>query len=173
MEMHEGEQLIWRGHPAARSAIGFYLKWGLLALLPVAFAGVVKANGEGTGLPYWMWITLSLLLLGMVVAADILRRAGVDYVLTTHRIRIRRGILSRREQSTRIDRVQNINTNQRLLDRILGIGAVEFETAGTEAQGATFRFAGVADPHGLVAKLETYLAQLRELAAGEAPTGGA
>jgi uncharacterized membrane protein YdbT with pleckstrin-like domain len=108
----------------------------------------------------------------MVVVADILRRAGVDYVLTTHRIRIRRGILSRREQSTRIDRVQNINTDQRLLDRILGIGAVEFETAGTEARWATFRFAGVADPHGLVAKLEVYLAQLRELAAGEAAPGG-
>ncbi len=170
MEMHEGERLIWRGHPSVRSSVAFYLKWGLLALLPVAFAGIFKANGHGTGMAYWKWIVVSLALLALVVVADVLRRAGVDYVLTTQRIRIRRGILSRREQSTLIERVQNVNTDQRLIDRILGIGAVEFETAGTDSSGASFRFAGVADPHGLVAKFESYLAQLRQLAADQPET---
>jgi len=169
MEMHDDEQLIWRGHPSARSSIAFYLKWGVLALLPVALAGIFKANGRGTGMDYWKWVVLSLCLLAVVVIADVLRRAGVDYVLTTQRIRIRRGILSRREQSTLIERVQNVNTDQRLIDRILRIGAVEFETAGTEAAGATFRFAGVSDPHGLVARFEGYLAQLRKLAASGQP----
>lgn len=171
MEMHDGEQLIWRGHPSARSSIGFYLKWGLLALLPVALAGVSRANGHGTGLDYSVWVAISIGLLVLVVVADILRRAGVDYVLTTQRIRIRRGILSRREQSTRVERVQNLNTNQGVLDRVLGIGSVEFETAGTDASGASFRFEMVADPHGLAERFESYLDELRKLAASGAPIG--
>ena len=171
VEMHEGEQVIWRGHPSARSSVGFYLKWGLLALLPVILAGVTRANGHSTGIDYWLWLVISLALLALVVAADILRRAGVDYVLTTQRIRIRRGILSRREQSTRVERVQNLNTDQGILDRALGIGTVEFETAGTDASGASFRFEKVADPQGLAERFESYLHRLRQLAATEAPAG--
>jgi uncharacterized membrane protein YdbT with pleckstrin-like domain len=171
MEMHDNEQLIWRGHPSARSSIAFLLKWGFFALLPVAIAGIFKANDRGTGLGYWWWVAISVALLVLVVIADILRRAAVDYVLTTQRIRIRRGIISRREQSTVIGRVQSLNTNQGVLDRLLGIGSIDFETAGTEAQSASFSFRGVGDPHGLAAKFENYLIELRR--AGSEGAAGA
>jgi uncharacterized membrane protein YdbT with pleckstrin-like domain len=162
MEMHENEQLIWRGHPSARGSIGWYLKWGFLALLPVIIAGIFKANDQGTGIAYWKWVLLSIGLLVLVVVVDVLRRAAVDYVVTNQRIRIRRGILSRREQSTLIERVQNINTSQRLIERLLGVGTVDFDTAGTEAQEASFRFTGVASPHDLVRRFEAHLTALRE-----------
>lgn len=162
MEMHESEQLIWRGHPSARGSIGWYLKWGFLALLPVIIAGIFKANDRGTGMAYWKWVVLSLVLLALVVVIDVLRRAAIDYVVTNQRIRIRRGILSRREQSTLIERVQNVNTSQSLLERLLGVGTVDFDTAGTEAKEASFRFAGVANPHDLVRRFESHLAALRQ-----------
>lgn len=166
MEMHVNEQLIWRGHPSARGSIGWYLKWGFLALLPVCIAGIFEANDRGTGMDYWKWIVLSLVLLAFVVVIDVLRRAAIDYVVTNQRIRIRRGILSRREQSTLIERVQNVNTSQSLLERLLGVGTVDFDTAGTEAKEASFRFTGVANPHDLVRRFESHLTALRQTPTG-------
>jgi uncharacterized membrane protein YdbT with pleckstrin-like domain len=161
MEMHESEQLIWRGHPSFRGSIGWYLKWGFLALLPVIVAGIFEANDQGTGMEYWKWVVLSVALLVLVVVIDVLRRAAVDYVVTNQRIRIRRGILSRREQSTLIERVQNVNTSQSLIERLLRVGTVDFDTAGTEAKEASFRFTGVANPHDLVHRFESHLTALR------------
>lgn len=156
MELHPNEQFIWRGHPSARAYVFWYVKWGFLALLPVIVAGILKSQGKGTGLAYWKWIVISLVLLAGVVVFDILRRAAIDYAVTTHRIVIRRGILSRREQSTVIDKVQNINTNQSFLDRILHVGAVDFDTAGSDASQADFSFGGIARPHVLVQRLEQH-----------------
>ncbi len=161
VELNERETLIWRGHPSARSSIAFYLKWGFLAVLPVSIAGLLRLADRGTGIDYWKWVLISVLLLVLVVVVDLLRRAAQDYLVTSERIRIRRGILSRREQSTLIERVQNINTNQSLLERMLGIGGIDFDTAGTEAGQSSFRFEGVADPHGLVRRFEAHLSELR------------
>ena len=124
-------------------------------------AGIFRANDRGTGIAYWKWTVISIGLLALVVVIDILRRASIDYVVTNQRIRIRRGILSRREQSTLVERVQNINTSQSLIDRLLAVGAVDFDTAGTEAKEASFRFVGVASPHDLVRRFEAHLTEQR------------
>ncbi len=156
MELHPNEQLIWRGHPAARAYLTWYLQWGFIALLPLVVTSIMKSQDKGIGMAYWKWVVLSLVLLGLVIAFDLLRRAAIDYVVTTQRIRIRRGILSRREQSTVIEKVQNVNTNQRLIDRLLNVGAVDFDTAGTEVNESSFRFTGIARPHDLVARMEQH-----------------
>jgi membrane protein YdbS with pleckstrin-like domain len=95
MDLVEGEQLLWRGHPSWRAHIWWLLRWGLVALLPVIIAGALRAGDEGTGLPYWQWVVISLALLVLVVAIDAIRRAATTYTVTTNRLNIRRGILSR------------------------------------------------------------------------------
>ncbi len=154
MELHDNEELIWRGHPSAKASWSLYLRWGFLALLPLIVTSILKARGTGIGLPYWQWVVISIVLLALVVVVDVLRRAAVDYAVTTHRIRIRRGVLSRSEKSAVIEKVQNINTSQSLLDRVLGVGAVDFDTAGADANQADFVFRGIAQPHELVRRLE-------------------
>jgi len=69
------------------------------------------------------------------------------YTVTDQRILIRKGILSRREKSAHIDRVQNVTTTQSVLDRILQVGDVDFDTAGTDDY--EFKFAGVDGPRNL------------------------
>jgi uncharacterized membrane protein YdbT with pleckstrin-like domain len=164
MDLVEGERLLWRGHPSWRSHIGWLLRWGLVALLPVIVAGALRALDQGTGLPYWQWLVLSLALLVLVIAIDLIRRAAVTYSVTTNRLNIRRGILSRRDQSTHLERLQNLNTRQSVVERVLRVGSIDFDTAGagTDARESDFRFAGIADPHGLVAMLERHLSSLRE-----------
>ena len=159
MELLQGETVVWRGHPSWRGAIGHYILWGFLALVPAIIAGLLRANDAGTGLAYWQWITISLILVGIVIVVDVIRRSATTYTVTTKRIHIRRGILRRSDQSTHIDRVQNLNTRQTLLQRALGVGSVDFDTAGTEAAEASFSFQGVANPNGLVHKVETVRAQ--------------
>jgi uncharacterized membrane protein YdbT with pleckstrin-like domain len=48
--------------------------------------------------------------------------------------------------------VQNINTEQRLRDRILRVGTIDFDTAGTD--DSEFRFVGIANPGGVVAAVD-------------------
>jgi uncharacterized membrane protein YdbT with pleckstrin-like domain len=94
-------------------------------------------------------VVVLLALLGLV---GHVKRTATDYAVTTQRLYIRRGILSKRVQQTRIGRVQNVNTHQSLLERILRVGTVEFDTAGTD--DAVFRCAGISDPRGVVAAVD-------------------
>jgi uncharacterized membrane protein YdbT with pleckstrin-like domain len=55
-------------------------------------------------------------------------------------------------QQTRIDRVQNVNTEQSIMDRILRVGNVDFDTAGTD--DSDFHFVGIAGPDRVVAAVD-------------------
>jgi len=147
MDLEPGEQLIFEGHPSWRSILGFYIK----GLVVVAVAGALAAaatriaDGEvDTGL-----VTLvALLVLAVVLVAGYLKRLFTTYTITDVRLHIRRGIIARAEQQTAITRVQNVNTHQSVLQRLLQIGNVDFDTAADEA--FDFRFDGVADPREVV-----------------------
>jgi len=150
VELVDGERILWQGRPSWRAQISYFIVWIPLALLPVIIAGILAANDQDTGLPYWQWLLISLLLVVGVVVYDALRRYSTFYVVTDQRLRVRHGILSRHEQSARFERVQNVEVSQSLMDRLLKVGAVEFDTAGSDQSDAGFRYAGIADPQRLV-----------------------
>ena len=150
MELVEGERILWQGRPSWRAQISYYVVWIPLALVPVIIAGLLEANDQPTGLPYWQWLLISLALVVAVVVYDVVRRHSTFYVVTDQRLRVRHGILSRHEQTARFERVQNVEVSQRLMDRLLREGAVEFDTAGSDQSDAGFRYAGIADPQRLV-----------------------
>jgi uncharacterized membrane protein YdbT with pleckstrin-like domain len=58
-------------------------------------------------------------------------------------------LVSRREHSTQLSRIQNVNVTQSLFQRLLGIGDVDWDTAGTEEASSDFTFRGVDDPSAL------------------------
>ena len=80
----------------------------------------------------------------LVVLAGLIKRMATRYVITSERLQIRRGILSKKTQETRVQRVQNVNTDQSFFERILQVGTVDFDTAGTD--DSEFRFIGVSEP---------------------------
>jgi uncharacterized membrane protein YdbT with pleckstrin-like domain len=150
MELVDGERILWQGRPSWRAHMSYFVVWIPLALLPVIIAGLLKANDQGTGLPYSQWLLISLLLVVIVVVWDVLQRYATYYVVTDQRLRTRRGILSRREQTARFERVQNVEVSQSLLDRLFNVGAVVFDTAGSDQSDAGIRYDGIADPQRLV-----------------------
>ena len=127
---------MFEGHPSWRSTLGFYFS-GLIAAAVVA---VVVALAVGVALG----VAAGVVLFALVVVAGVIRRWATDYMVSNQRLYIRHGILAKHVQQTRVDRVQNVNTSQSIGERILRIGTVDFDTAGTD--DADFRFVGIGNP---------------------------
>jgi len=85
---------------------------------------------------------------GLTLLIGWFRRLSTKYMITSQRLRISKGIVSRKVQETRLDRVQNVNYDQGVLDRMLGVGTVDFDTAGTD--DSEFRFDWVNGPDKVV-----------------------
>jgi uncharacterized membrane protein YdbT with pleckstrin-like domain len=136
MDLNPGEVVIFQGRPSWRSILGFYIL-GLLAIA-AAFAIGLLAADAGIGAAAGGVVLLIVLIWGY------LKRATTRYAITNRRLHIRRGILSKSIEETRIDRVQDVKVHQGFLERILGIGTVDFDTSAES--GAGFRFAGIASP---------------------------
>lgn len=147
MDLEPGEHLIFQGHPSWRSIIGFYLKGLVVVVLGGAIAAAatrISDHKVDAGL-----VTLvAIVLLAIVIVAGYVKRLFTTYTITNHRLHIRRGIIARAEQQTLVNRVQNVNTNQSVLQRMLVIGTVNFDTAAED--DFDFQFAGVASPHHVV-----------------------
>ena len=136
MDLHPGEQIVFEGHPSWRSVLLFYVAGVAL----VAVAAAIGALASGTGFA----ILGGGVVLALVLLTGFVKRMATRYVITTERLHIRRGILSKATQETRIQRVQNVNTDQSFFERILQVGTVDFDTAGTD--DSEFRFVGVGNP---------------------------
>jgi uncharacterized membrane protein YdbT with pleckstrin-like domain len=120
------------------------LRFYVLGLVLVGVAAAVGAIASGATVA----VIAGAAVLVLVVLAGLIKRSATRYVITTERLHIRRGILSRSTQETRVERVQNVNTEQSLFERMLQVGTVDFDTAGTD--DSEFRFVGVADPAEVV-----------------------
>jgi uncharacterized membrane protein YdbT with pleckstrin-like domain len=150
MHLLEGEQVLWQGRPSWRSNLSHFIVWVPIALLPAIIAGALTAKDQDTGLSYPTWIAISIILVILVVGLDAIRRYATYYVVTNERLVVRRGILTRREQTARFDRIQNVSITQSLMDRLLKVGAVSFDTAGTDERSSDFTFQGISEPESLV-----------------------
>jgi len=140
MDLHPGEHILFSGHPSWRSTLALYIKGVVLTVVVGAIVWFAVGHGAGIG--------AAIAVFALVLLVGFIERLSTLYMVTDERLHIRRGILSRRTQETRIERVQNVNTDQSILQRILQIGIVDFDTAGTEDSDFTFR--GVANPGDVV-----------------------
>jgi uncharacterized membrane protein YdbT with pleckstrin-like domain len=140
MDLHPGEEVVFEGHPSWRALLSFYIG----GLVGAAIIGLIVAL---------IATTVTGVLVGAALAALVLlygfvKRMSTTYMVSTQRLYIRRGILSKRVQQTRVDRVQNVNTDQSLRERLLRVGTVDFDTAGTD--DSEFRFVGISSPAKVV-----------------------
>jgi uncharacterized membrane protein YdbT with pleckstrin-like domain len=138
MELHQGESVLFEGRPSWRSILGFYV----VGVLVAAAAGAVVAliDSTGTGIAVFVVVAAAAVGIGW------LRRLGTRYAITNERLCIERGLIARHAQETRLTRVQNVNTDQSVLQRMLRVGTVDFDTAGTDAPDSDFAFRGVGEP---------------------------
>jgi uncharacterized membrane protein YdbT with pleckstrin-like domain len=146
LELHPNERVIFDGHPSWRGTLSFYFRGLLGAIGGAAIAALVTVIGSGVS--WGIVIAVFVVLFALVVLVGFLFRFSTTYTITNQRLTIQRGILSKHMQQTRVERVQNVNTDQTLLDRLLRVGQVDFDTAGADDSDFTFR--GVANPEQVV-----------------------
>jgi uncharacterized membrane protein YdbT with pleckstrin-like domain len=115
------------------------------------------------GLLVWLIAdeTIGVLVAVVLIAGTILigwiRRLFTTYLITNERLRIARGVLNKRVQETRLDRVQNVNYQQSLFDRLVKVGNVDFDTAGRD--DSEFRFEWVNGPEQVVRAVDAAMAE--------------
>ena len=141
-----GEQIIFQGHPSWRAIIAFYLKGLLIGIVLALLAYLFGASG-------FLVFVIVLVVLGGAVLIGFIRRMATTYTITNRRLNIKRGIFARDIQETRLERVQNVNYSQGVIQRLLQVGDVDFDTAASDAENQ-FVFNGVADPQEVVTQVD-------------------
>jgi uncharacterized membrane protein YdbT with pleckstrin-like domain len=151
LKLDAGEREIFEGHPSWRAILAFYLKGLVVAVgagLVTALVTRISGDDVNTGLVFGV----VLVILGLTVLIGFIKRVTTTYAITDRRLHIKRGIISREIQQTRLERVQNVNYNQTFFQRMLQVGDVDFDTAGSGDYD--FSFDGVANPEEVVAKVD-------------------
>ena len=141
LNLSPGENVLFEGHPSWRAILGFYLKGIVVAAIIGAIAKIAGTSDATVFL-------IVLVVIGLTILIGFIKRVATTYTITNRRLNIKRGIISREIQETRLERVQNVNFRQSVYQRIMQIGDVDFDTAATDDYN--FVFAGVADPADVV-----------------------
>ena len=124
------QRTVYLGHPS----LWLYWRSLLLAacLLSAAwYAGTWPGGG-------W-WLAIGWLLGGSSLALTLLRRASIEYLITTRRIEIQRGLLSKSSQEIRLPDIRAIHLHTSGLRGLLGIGDLTFASAANAAEDLVFR----------------------------------
>jgi uncharacterized membrane protein YdbT with pleckstrin-like domain len=140
--------------------MSFYVGGLILAVLVLVVLGWLADSWP-------LAVVIAAIIAALILIVGYLRRVSTKYLITTQRLRISRGIVRRSVQETRLDRVQNVNYEQSVLDRVFGVGNVDFDTAGTD--DSEFRFEWVNGPEKVVRAVDE---AIHEAGALRSPTPG-
>jgi membrane protein YdbS with pleckstrin-like domain len=155
----ENEEILDQFRPHWKVLIPSIL-WAMLlaALAGVAFAALDQPWGwVSLGLGFVIWLTLSL--------RSLVEWYFTNYVLTSERIIVRKGMIARTGIEIPLENVTNVLFSQTVLERILRYGDVTLESAGTQGRS---KLEDIPDPEGF--QSEVYAA--RELRASHIKAGG-
>jgi uncharacterized membrane protein YdbT with pleckstrin-like domain len=110
-------------------------------LVICAFTGVAVAllpTGAGEQRPrsllLWAIVAVAFVALCWWTVAPLLRWRSQHYVITTHRVLIRRGILRHSGRDIPLARINDVAFEQTLFDRIVRAGSLTIESAGERGQ---------------------------------------
>lgn len=118
-----------------RTAAAFLKYVALLLFLSFGGGGAAPASFGGVAF-------LALLLLAAVGGWHTAYYNRFEYRLTEDTLDITSGVVSRRSREIPLDRIQNVDVRENVVQRALGIAQVNLETAGGNATEADLRYLG-------------------------------
>jgi uncharacterized membrane protein YdbT with pleckstrin-like domain len=127
------EQPVLRLHPHWKTLLPPLL----LAVVVVAAALVVEAvipSGRAAAAERLVVAAIALLALMLWLIVPVLRWRTTAYELTTRRLRVRDGIVTRHGRDIPLARINDVSFEKGLLDRLLGSGRLVVESAGEHGQ---------------------------------------
>jgi uncharacterized membrane protein YdbT with pleckstrin-like domain len=120
----ETEKDLFAGHPAVMYSVG--------QLLPflVVVAAAVGAAFAGAGIPY---VLLGFVILcGIVCLTYYIKSRSIHFEVTTQRIRLETGLLSKVQESLELFRIDHFELRKPLGMRLLGSSSLKIYTSDTE-----------------------------------------
>lgn len=128
-----GERLVARFHPHWKTVLRplLILAATVVALLIVLIVAPSGVSALGVRLALG---ALALLIIVIFTAMPLLRWRTTSYELTSRRLRLRAGIISRRGRDFPLMRISDVSFAQGLLDRLLGCGRLIVESPGEHGQ---------------------------------------
>ncbi len=119
----------------------------VLLLIPV-----MRSSDSLDLVPILIIVAYSVLALPLIAVRYYLFR----YHITSKAIVIHSGVLTRKNRSIPIERIQNIEIEQSLLPRILGTAKVKIETAGSARTEGVLEFVGIETAHQIREIVRSY-----------------
>ncbi|TFV87795.1 PH domain-containing protein [Blastococcus sp. CT_GayMR16] len=109
--------------------------WLLVVIGGASFGMAAIPAGRQQGLVRMLILALAVVLLIVFVLVPLLKWRTTHYVITTHRLLFREGIMARRGRDIGLSRITDVSYRQSLWDRIINSGTLTIESAGDS--GAT------------------------------------
>jgi uncharacterized membrane protein YdbT with pleckstrin-like domain len=125
----EDEEIVQHLHPHWLTVFWPVVRF-LLIVGAASFAMAVIPAGRQQGILRMLVLALAVVLLVAVVAVPLLRWRSTHYVVTTHRLLFREGILTRRGRELGLARITDVSYTQTLWERIIRSGTLSIESAG-------------------------------------------
>jgi uncharacterized membrane protein YdbT with pleckstrin-like domain len=131
--LSEGEHFVLRLHPHWKTLLRPFfillviLVAAIVALIMLPAGSSADIVGDGIGIV----VFLALIIWGVV---PVLRWRTTTYELTTRRLRLREGILSRTGRDFPLIRISDVSFTHGPIDRLLGCGKLIVESAGEHGQ---------------------------------------
>jgi len=127
------EQLVLRIHPHWKTLVRPFL----VAVLVVAVALVAEVlipSGSAAPAARLVVGAVAILALMLWLMVPVLRWRTTTYELTTRRMRVREGIVTRRGRDIPLARISDVSFAKGPLDRLLGSGRLVVESPGEHGQ---------------------------------------
>ncbi len=135
------EQQVWEDRPCWRSDYGIFAVWALLGAL--ALGWTLKKYDVGS--PAVSLALLAVLGSGVVLLVrEFLLVMSQRYRLTTQRLFIHRGIITREVDQMELMRVDDVRMRQGIINRLVNTGDIEI--ISTDATDKTVILRSVSDP---------------------------
>jgi uncharacterized membrane protein YdbT with pleckstrin-like domain len=127
-----GERIERDLHPHPVTVLGPTIVGLLLAAIGVGIAWVTP---DEAGANRWQWIAVALLVLAAIplVLVPYLRWRTTHYVITSHRVMVRKGIMSKAGKDITLSKITDVSFRQSVLDRLIRSGTLNIESAGDSA----------------------------------------
>ena len=130
------ENVLARGERVERSIHPHWLTVALPTVLGVllvalaVFVAVVTPDDSTGNTVQWVAVAVLAVLAVWLVAVPFLRWRTTHYVVTTHRVMVRRGVLNKSGKDITLSKITDVSFGQTLFDRIINSGSLRIESAG-------------------------------------------
>jgi uncharacterized membrane protein YdbT with pleckstrin-like domain len=128
-----GEESVEVLHPHWKTLVGPLLAL-LLVVVALGAGEVLAPHGKLQGIERLVLAVVAIVLLAWWVVLPMLAWRSTVYELTTRRMRIRDGIVTRNGRDIPLSRITDVSFRKGILDRLLGCGTLVVESAGEHGE---------------------------------------